>query len=238
MGLSMCVCHSCFVLVSSAWFCLRDVCMALLLSACLRVHEWLIFAVKKTLVVDGESTERISGALCLSWCVWFCLGVYGFVLVCMAFLLCACLRVYAWLIFALPCLAAIDHPTLLGLVNFQCTKSRVCVCVRLCACAHVYVCVFVCLSISYRKRVYICCLDKCACVYIEIRICKKVYIFHHDTGWRRPVRCLKLHVTLHKRATDYRALLRKTTYKDKASYESSPLCTLKPTSFPCSLRRS
>ena len=47
MGLSMFVCHSYFVLVSSVWFCLRDVCMALLLSACLRVHEWLIFAVKK-----------------------------------------------------------------------------------------------------------------------------------------------------------------------------------------------
>jgi hypothetical protein len=45
-------------------------------------------------------------------------------------------------------------------------------------------------------------------------------------GWRRPIGCLKLQVIFRKRATNYRALLRKMTCKDKASYESSPLSIL------------
>ena len=45
-----------------------------------------------------------------------------------------------------------------------------------------------------------------------------------STGWPRPIGCLKLQVIFHKGATNYRALLRKTTYKDKASYGSSPPC--------------
>jgi len=45
-----------------------------------------------------------------------------------------------------------------------------------------------------------------------------------DTGWRRLIGSPKLQITFHKRATKYRALLRKMTYKDKGSCESSPLC--------------
>jgi len=45
-----------------------------------------------------------------------------------------------------------------------------------------------------------------------------------DTGWQKPIGCLKLQVSFHKKATDYRALLQKMTYKDKASYRSSPPC--------------
>jgi len=37
------------------------------------------------------------------------------------------------------------------------------------------------------------------------------------TGWRRCISCLKLQVSLRQRATNYRGLLRKMTYKDKAS---------------------
>ena len=44
-------------------------------------------------------------------------------------------------------------------------------------------------------------------------------------GFRRPIGCLKLQVTFRKRATKYRALVRKMTYKDRASYGSSPHCT-------------
>jgi len=47
----------------------------------------------------------------------------------------------------------------------------------------------------------------------------------HNTGWRRLVGCLKLQVIFRKRATNYRALVRKMTYEDKASYGSSPPCT-------------
>ena len=48
-------------------------------------------------------------------------------------------------------------------------------------------------------------------------------IMHH-TGWRRFIGSPKLHVIFHKRATTDRALLRKMTYEDKASYVSSPPC--------------
>jgi len=46
--------------------------------------------------------------------------------------------------------------------------------------------------------------------------------FTLGTGWRRCRGCLKLKVSSRTRATNYRALLRKMTYEDKASYESSP----------------
>ena len=45
-----------------------------------------------------------------------------------------------------------------------------------------------------------------------------------DTGWRRLIGYPKLQIIFHKRATKYRSLLRKMTYKDKGSYESSPPC--------------
>ena len=44
------------------------------------------------------------------------------------------------------------------------------------------------------------------------------------TGWRRLIGSPKLQIIFHKRATNYRSLLRKMTYKDKGSYESSPPC--------------
>jgi len=47
-----------------------------------------------------------------------------------------------------------------------------------------------------------------------------------DTGWRRRIECLELQVIFRKRATNCRALLRKMTYKDKASHGSSPPCTI------------
>jgi len=49
---------------------------------------------------------------------------------------------------------------------------------------------------------------------------------HVCTGWQRLIGCLTLQIIFHKRATNYRAFLRKMTYKDKASYESMshPTC--------------
>jgi len=44
------------------------------------------------------------------------------------------------------------------------------------------------------------------------------------TGWRRLIGSPKLQIISHKRATKYRSLLRKMTYKDKGSHESSPPC--------------
>jgi len=55
------------------------------------------------------------------------------------------------------------------------------------------------------------------------------------TGWRRSIGCLISWITFRKLATNYRALLRKMTYKDKVSYESPPPCSLEV--FPEFLRR-
>ena len=55
-------------------------------------------------------------------------------------------------------------------------------------------------------------------VYIYVFIHIYIYIYittHGDTGWRRPIGCLKLQVIFHKRATIYRALLQKMTYKHR-----------------------
>ena len=67
------------------------------------------------------------------------------------------------------------------------------------------------------------CTCVCTCVYVCVRMgvcmCRSWV-----TGWQRPIGCLKLQVIFRKRATDYRALLRKMTCKHKASYGSSPPC--------------
>jgi len=61
------------------------------------------------------------------------------------------------------------------------------------------------------------------CVYICVRVCIHTYTYF-NTGWRRLIGSPKLQIIFHKRATKYRSLLRKITYKDKGSYESSPPC--------------
>jgi len=52
-----------------------------------------------------------------------------------------------------------------------------------------------------------------------------IYRNKSRTGWRILIGCLKLQVIFCKRATKYRALLRKMTYEDKAAYDSTPPCT-------------
>jgi len=64
-----------------------------------------------------------------------------------------------------------------------------------------------------------------ACTYRE-RESQSHFLSHTVTGWRRRVGCLKLQVIFRQTANNYRALLRNMTYKDKASYGSSPPCTL------------
>ena len=63
------------------------------------------------------------------------------------------------------------------------------------------------------------------CVWDKKGVRAGVYV-GRTTGWRKPRGCLKLQVFFHKRAIDHRALFRKLTHKDKASYATSPPCTL------------
>ena len=50
------------------------------------------------------------------------------------------------------------------------------------------------------------------------------FVFLVCSGWRRLLGCLEFLVIFRKRATNYRALLRKMTYEDKTSYDSTPPC--------------
>jgi len=58
------------------------------------------------------------------------------------------------------------------------------------------------------------------CVHIYMYTCK--YSRKRHTGWGRLKGCLQSQVIFRKRATDCRALWRKMTYEDKASYDSTP----------------
>ena len=62
------------------------------------------------------------------------------------------------------------------------------------------------------------------CIFVICVWCIHTCVYICDTGWRRLIGSPKLQIILHKRATKCRSLLRKMTYKDKGSYESSPPC--------------
>jgi len=71
----------------------------------------------------------------------------------------------------------------------------------------------------------------CVCVFICMYMCVCVHLLDtttslpmSSTGWRRLIGSPKLQIISHKRATKYSSLLRRMTYKDKGSYESSPPC--------------
>ena len=68
------------------------------------------------------------------------------------------------------------------------------------------------------------CVMSHVAMYIYVSVC---------TGWRRLIGSPKLQIIFHKRATKYRALFRKMTYKDKGSYESSPPCICYSSDVPC-----
>ena len=73
---------------------------------------------------------------------------------------------------------------------------------------------------THQTHMYTCVHTIHTCIHVSTRA----------TGWRRVIGCPKLQIIFHKRATKYKSLLPKTTYKDKGSYESSPPSTLYGTS--------
>jgi len=66
---------------------------------------------------------------------------------------------------------------------------------------------------------------KCVVTHLHVYTYNVIYTNIH-TGWRRPIGCLISCFTFRKLATNYRALLRKMTYKHKASYDSTPPCIM------------
>jgi len=113
--------------------------------------------------------------------------------------------------------------------NFLLTKHVfVCMCMYVCVCVrwhiigtniHIRMCICICICIC----VYICESNILALQSYYIRSWV-IIIIKLSTGWRRLIGCLKLQVIFRKKATNYRALLRKITYKDEASYDATPPC--------------
>jgi len=98
-------------------------------------------------------------------------------------------------------------------------RTCVCACARECACVCVYACMCVYMCTPSSLRVCVC---ACVCVLSPLSIscvCVRVCVFSLlflslalVTSWHR-----KTQIIFRKRATNYRALLRKMTCKDKAS---------------------
>ena len=81
---------------------------------------------------------------------------------------------------------------------------------------------YMCMLLKYIYT-YVCIHMHTHVVYITV--CFLASLYHScDTGWQRLIGSPKLQIIFHKRAIKYRSLLRKMTYKDKGSYESSPPC--------------
>jgi len=102
-----------------------------------------------------------------------------------------------------------------------------------CVCIYIYIYMYIYIMTVF-GIIYV-----CACVYINkythnythiqwrARDYTCVYRYTRGatyTGWRRLIGCLKLQVIFFKRATNYRAVLRKMSYEDVASYDPTPPC--------------
>ena len=109
--------------------------------------------------------------------------------------------------------------------RFLCSVSRVSL---YCVCMCVRACVYIIRVPILFRVVYV--SHSLSALHVSVSVCIYVCVC---TGWRCCTGCLKLQVSFHKRATNYRALLRKITCKDKASYGSSPPCMLRVPFFLC-----
>jgi len=118
-----------------------------------------------------------------------------------------------------------------------CVCVWVCVCVCGCECVRVLKCVQRPLT---RGQPSVVCVCVCVCVWERERERERerstafsAFNTHgvthlngkKSTGWRRLIGCFRSPVISRKRATKYRALLRKIIYKDKSSYDYTPPCT-------------
>ena len=83
-----------------------------------------------------------------------------------------------------------------------------------------YTCIYLCLYVYVCIYVQMVCIHTFVCIHV-LFLSNRI---PSGTGWRRWLGYLKLLVSVRKRDTNYRALLRKMTYEDKAPYASSTPC--------------
>ena len=202
---------------------------------CDKIHRKL-FSCAASHLCSARLFHMCDRTLSYVWCVtWY----YSFV--CVARFICMCDKIwlYVWQD-SFVCVAC-DVILLVRVWqdsfvvwrgSFVCMMCDVILLVRMCGKNLLYVwqdsfvCVaWSCISVTWLIRMcevthYICDMThSLVCVAGFICMCRLKH-----TGWRRLIGCLKLQVIVHKRATKYRALLRKMISKDKASYGSSPPC--------------
>ena len=103
-------------------------------------------------------------------------------------------------------------------------------------CVYMYVCVCVCVCVCVLVCVRCVCITARVCTTLGLQVPRWPFLITYtkrapiqkrlDTGRRRNIGCLNLQVSFRKRSINYRDLLRKIIYKDKASYASSLRCNL------------
>jgi len=107
-------------------------------------------------------------------------------------------------------------------------------CIQICTHAYTYLRIYVhmytCLEVYIHMHMYTYIDDGLIQIYTRIYTDIYTYIYIYlnihngliHAGWRRLIGSPRLQIIFHKRVTKYRSLLRKMTYKDKGSCESSP----------------
>ena len=113
-------------------------------------------------------------------------------------------------------------------------------------CIHVYVAFILGTVDRDSMYIYVCVHIYTYIAFILVTVARhsgSPYTPTYDTGWRECIGCLKLQVCFRKRATNFRGLDPKMTYKDKASYVVTPPCSTRErsnqsTSYPCQTRRT
>jgi len=135
-----------------------------------------------------------------------------------------CVTAFALRVLVLPLISCLAFVTRLQRVLTRaCDLSRLCVSASALERRHVsrpYNCAYALQSDSRKSCDFV---TSCTFLYQSLL---ELWGPETDTGWRRCIGCLKLQVSFRKQTTNYRALLRKETYKDKAPYGSSPPYTL------------
>ena len=124
----------------------------------------------------------------------------------------------------------------IGLSNRE-SSSYTCLCVCICVCMCVFMCIYTYTYVYPHICIYICAYTSTLLVPIKRnrgnssrgthQKARKQAGVRESTGWRRLIGFPKLQIIFHKRAIKNRSLLRKMTYKDEGSYESSPPCNKK-----------
>ena len=206
-------------------------------DVCVGVHVWVCVCIFQMCgnIYAYECTDELCWC-CVSVCVC---GVCVCVCVCLLCLLIyLCIQMY----FTTSIYKHMHLRRSSSLTPMSCAGALfVCVCVCVCVCIlyvrshiqiytcihkHTHTCVIFMFVYGYHFDIFGYKWLSSWSIWLQIGYRMVVILIYLATNreWRRLIGSPKLHIIFHKRATKYRSLLRKMTYKDKGSYESPPPC--------------